>query len=494
VRDARDPHHLVSRRLIGAIPSAAAMTWWLVVSTAALLWAGASAIVIVLQRRSAAATIAWLMVLVFLPIVGMVIYRLIGPLRLERHRRRRLISKRIVDEGARGLAALDATAADHHQLAMVSIRLGGAPPLRAESVELYFDGVSAYDAILAAVAAARNHVHLEYYIWEPDTIGTRLRDLLVERAKAGITVRLLLDGTGSMHIRRKFLRPLRDAGAQVAWFNPVHLRTLRRRRADFRMHRKIVVCDGRVGFTGGMNITDVHSAALSKDYWRDTHLRLTGAAVWPLQRAFFEDWYYAADDLVAITTETVPSPEHPGDHLVQVVASGPDSGDFAIHKALFTAINDANRRLWLTTPYFVPDEPLVTALVTAALRGVDVRVLVPARGDSRLVDLAARSYFPELLAARVRIYEYQPRFVHAKTLVCDDDVAVVGTANFDNRSFRLDFEIAAILFGADHNRTLADAFSRDLGDSREVSRADVERLSFGRRLGQASARLLSPLL
>ena len=274
----------------------------------------------------------------------------------------------------------------------------------------------------------------------------------------------------------------------------MRLRTIRRRRADFRSHRKILICDGRVGFTGGMNITDVHSAELSTQYWRDTHIRLTGPAVWPIQRVFFEDWYFAAEEVLPVTAETAPPAQCDGTQLVQIVASGPDASTFAIHKVFFSLITHARQRVWLTTPYFVPDDALVTALITAALRGVDVRVLVPKRGDSRLVDLAARSYFPELSEAKVRIYEYEPRFIHAKTAVCDDDVAIVGTANFDNRSFRLDFELAAVLYGATANRSLADAFLRDLDASREIAPRDLERLSFLTRLGQASARLLSPLL
>ncbi|HTJ44139.1 MAG TPA: cardiolipin synthase [Kofleriaceae bacterium] len=469
------------------------MSWWLLGSAAATVWIAINAVIIVMQRRPAASTIAWLLALVFLPVLGLLLYRFIGPLKLERKKRKRTSAKRIVDEGARGLAALDATGA-HHQLAMVPIRLGGAPPLRAETVDFYFDGASAYEAILAAVAAARDHVHLEYYIWEPDTIGTKLRDLLIERARDGVKVRVLVDGTGSHHLSRKFLRPLREAGATVAWFNPVRLFTLRRKRADFRSHRKIVVVDGRVGFTGGMNITDLHSAALSKAYWRDTHVKLTGVAVWPIQRVFFEDWYYAAGELIAISDKTVPPPQLEGEHLVQIVASGPDASTFDLHKVFFTAISQATERVWLTTPYFVPDDALLTALITAALRGVDVRVIVPAKGDSKLVDLAARSYFPELLEARVRVFEYTPRFVHAKTMVVDRDVTIAGTCNFDNRSFRLDFELAALVFGAPANTTLADQFTLDATDCRELSAADLTRLPFHVRLGQSSARLLSPLL
>ncbi len=469
------------------------MSWWLIYTLAASVWVAISAVIIVLQRRPAVSTIAWLLVLVFLPILGLVIYWLIGPLRLERKKRRREVSKRIVDEGLRGLAALDADS-EHHQLAMVSIGVGGSPPFGAESVAIYLDGASTYAAILEAIASARDHIHLEYYIWEPDTIGTRLRDALVERAKAGVQVRMLVDGTGSNKLGKKFLRPLVEAGVAVSWFNPVRLRTIRRRRADFRTHRKIVVVDGRIGFTGGMNITDLHSAELSKHYWRDTHVRLTGPAVWPIQRTFFEDWAFAADELLPVTEQTVPPPQQGRCELVQIVASGPDTSSWSIHKVFFTAINQSTKRLWITSPYFVPDDALFTAMITAALRGVDVRLLVPKRGDSKLVDLAARSYFPELLEANVRVYEYEPRFIHAKTMVCDDDVGVVGTANFDYRSFRLNFEIIAVLFGHAANTTLADAFTRDLADSTEVKLADLEALSFGTRLGQASARLLSPLL
>jgi len=468
---------------------------WLPIITGVLaVWAFAIAIVIILQRRSAAATLAWIMALVFLPVVGLVVYRLIGPLRLERKKLRRSANRRVIGEALAALAALDEDGAEHVQLARLGIGLGEASPLRAEEVEVFLDGASAYDAILAAVGAAHHHVHLEYYIWEPDTIGTRLRDLLIERARAGVKVRMVVDGTGSSNLSRQFIAPLRAAGVEVAWFNPVRLRSLRLRRPDFRTHRKIVVCDGRVGFTGGMNIADAHSAKLSSAYWRDTHLRLTGAAVWALQRLFIEDWNFAAEARCPIDTATFPIPSRDGGHLVQILGSGPDSDAYAIHKTVFTAVNQASERVWLTTPYFVPDEPLLAALVTAGLRDVDVRLIVPKRGDSRLVDLAARSYFPELLAAGVRVYEYETRFIHAKTAVCDGDIAVIGTANLDNRSFRLNFEVAAVVFGEPVNRRLADAFTDDLRECRELTRADLAKQRFRTRLGQAAARLISPLL
>ncbi|HUQ04736.1 MAG TPA: cardiolipin synthase [Kofleriaceae bacterium] len=471
------------------------MPWFTLALTAGLvIWGGIVSVIIVLQRRSAAATLAWLLVLAFLPVIGLIVYRFIGPLRLERKRVKRSVSRQAVREVLAARALLTDQGNEHRQLALVGIGLGESSPLRAESVELYFDGDSAYAAILAAVAAATHHVHLEYYIWEPDRIGTELRDALIARARAGVQVRMIVDGTGSSGLKRRWLAPLREAGVEVAWFNPLRLRALRMRRPDFRTHRKIVVCDGRVGFTGGMNITDFHSAARSTEYWRDTHLRVTGAAVWPLQRLFTEDWSFAAGHICPVDESTFPAPSTAGEHLVQFLGSGPDSSAFAIHKVFFTAINQATERLWMTTPYFVPDEALLMAITSASLRDVDVRLIVPRRGDSRLVDLAARSYFPELLEAGVRIFEYEARFIHAKTMVCDGDVAIVGTANLDNRSFRLNFEVAGIVFGTDVSDELARAFELDQQGSKEILRGDMERQSLLRRFGQASARLMSPLL
>ncbi len=471
------------------------LTVWVPLLTIGLMiWVISVSVVIILQRRSATATLAWLFALVFLPVIGLLIYRIIGPLRLERKKIKRNASKRVVREALEALAALDVHNVEHLQLARVATELGEASPLRAQEVDVYLDGDSAYAAILAAVAAAQHHIHLEYYIWEPDKIGVELRDALIERRKAGVDVRMVVDWTGSNKLKKQFLTPLRAAGIQLAWFNPVKLRSLRLRRPDFRTHRKIVVCDGRVGFTGGMNITDNHSASRSKDYWRDTHLRMTGAAVWPLQRMFVEDWYYASGAMCPIDPETFPSHEKAGEHVIQIVGSGPDSGAFAIHKSLFTAINQSTERLWMTTPYFVPDDALLTALISAGLRHVDVRLIIPKRGDSKLVDLAARSYLPELIGAGVRVYEYEARFIHAKTMVCDDDVGVIGTANLDNRSFRLNFEVIAIAYGTKVNAALAHAFTHDLEGCRELTRHDLDVARLRTRFGQAAARLISPLL
>jgi cardiolipin synthase len=475
------------------------VSWiWTASLLLAAAWAVAMAVVIVMQRRSAAATLAWLLILAFLPVVGLAVYRFIGPLRLDRKKIRRRRSRKLVDEALGAIASIEAESGDpdHAELARVGISAGEAPPLRADSVAVYTEGEPAYAALCEAIERARHHVHLEYYIWEPDRFGLHLLDLLARRARAGARVRALIDALGSLKLKRRHLAPLLEAGGEHAWFNPPTLRILRGRRADFRTHRKIVVCDGAVGFTGGMNIADAHTAQHSgAAAWRDTHLGTTGSAVRALQRVFMDDWYFATGKLAGSGPEYFPpSDGTPGTHIVQVIASGPDSATFPIHRSFFTAMNTASRRLFVTTPYFIPDEAILTALVGAALRRIDVRLLIPARGDSKVIDLAARSYLPELIEAGARVYEYTPRFVHAKTMVIDEAISVVGTANLDNRSFKLNFEVAALVFGQDTNQALARAFLADLEHARELRVAELTGAPFLRRLGEAGARLMSPLL
>jgi len=471
------------------------MTWAILTATTlSTVWVVIAAGVILLQRRSATATLAWLLVFIFLPIFGLVLYRLLGPLRLKRKQLKRRVGRRVVEDAMGAMELIRAHGHDHLQVARVPIAMNEPPPLHADGLELYTEGAAAYAAIVQAIEAATHHVHLEYYIFEPGKIGTRLRDLLAAKARAGVTVRLLVDGSGSSRLGKRFLRPLRAAGAQVAFFNPISLRWIRTRRVDFRCHRKIVVCDGAVGFTGGMNVADAQTAEHSPRYWRDTHLRVAGAAVLALQRLFIEDWYFATEALPDRAGELFRLPDKAGAHVVQIIGSGPDHDQLTIHGTYFAAITRATSRAWLTTPYFVPDDAIITALCTAAQRGVDVRLLVPLRGDSRLIDLAARSYMPELVASGVRVYEYLPRFIHAKTIVIDDDLAIVGTANLDNRSFKLDFELTALIYDLALTERLARAFEADLADSRAIDAAALAGHSLFRRLGEAGARLLSPLL
>jgi cardiolipin synthase len=472
---------------------------WTAFTVAELVYVVGLGAWILLEKRSPVATLAWLLALFALPYVGFAVFFFLGPRRL---RRRRLRHKR-----ARGAALADATGesalvstvdeggVDPREAQMVELaKRTGEPPLdRAEEVRILHDAASTYDAIEAAVLAAKHHVHVAYYILEPGTAGDRLRDALASRARAGVTVRVLVDHVGSSKISRAWLRPLLTAGAKFAWFNAVTFARLRSR-IDFRNHRKIVVVDGCVGFTGGINVTDDYlPAPAGKTPWRDTHVQLAGDVVRWLQLTFLEDWNYATS-YTPRGPEYFPAPTGRGVHRVQIVASGPDRELEPIQKVYFASIALARERVWVTTPYFIPDDAVLTALTTAALRGVDVRVLVPRRSDSLVVTAAARSYYDALLACGVRVYEYEPTMIHAKTLVVDDLVTAVGTANMDNRSFRLNFEVTALLYGPEHARELATQFKADLRLAREIKTAARKHIPLGWRFAEAGARVLSPLL
>jgi len=464
-----------------------------------LLWIAFISTWIVLEKRRPSATLAWIFALIWLPIIGFVVYLVLGPRKLERKRLRHVLARQVVGSAAPQAPAppepVEAALSERvRQLESLGVATGEGPILPARAATLYADGASAYAAIEAAIRAARHHVHLTYYIVAPDAAGRWLRDLLVDRARAGVEVRLLVDAIGSARLGRRFLRPLREAGAEVAVFNPIGFARFRPSLVNFRTHRKIVVVDGEVGFTGGMNICDEQSATFSGERaWRDTHLRLEGDGVRWLQKVFLEDWHFARGE-APTSAAYLPAPAAEGTVPVQVLSSGPDEQRHPIEKAFYAAIAGARQRVWATTPYFVPGAAMIATLSTAALRGVDVRLIVPRRGDSRLVDAAARSSFGELLRSGVRIFAYRPTMLHAKTLVVDDEVAYVGTANLDNRSFRLNFEVVVALYHPPTVARLAELFEADLGSSEPITAEELAADSLPARIAQGVARLFTPLL
>lgn len=453
----------------------------------------------IFERRSPAATLAWILALAAIPLLGIPVYLWLGPRRLRRKRLRKALARRaigpVLDAWERARAPdLDPLG----QLMRLGAQLDCAPPARAR-LRLFHEGDACYEAILGAIEGARSHVHAEYYILDPDRTGARFRDALAAAARRGVDVKLLADAAGSSRLSRRFLAPLLQAGARFASFNPVLHKRLGQRVANFRTHRKIVVVDGLVGFTGGMNVCDDHSRAVRGEAaWRDTHLRLEGSAVHGLQATFLENWAFATrqegwtGSLDELRRRYFPPDEGGGDP-VQIVASGPDQPVPAIHALYFAAIAGARTRLWITTPYFVPDEALATAIASAARRGVDVRLLLPAATDSSLVDAAGRTFHDELLDAGARIHLYGPPMVHAKTCVVDDELAIVGTANLDNRSMRLNFEVVAAAYGGPVVGGLADLFEADLARARPKAWRE-SREPFGRRLYASAARLLAPQL
>ena len=442
---------------------------------------------VVMQRSEPVATLGWVMVLAFLPYVGFLIYYLLGPQRISRSGRRREASHAAV--GARGerKAGKDARALDRMSQAMTAF-----PPSTATRVDLLVDGGAKYDALLLAIQAAQRHVHVEYYIFEADQTGTRVRDALIERANAGVTVRLLLDGVGS-RLARKFVKPLHDAGVELAFFHPVRwwMTPFSRPKLNMRSHRKIVICDGLVGFTGGINVTDEENETLNDKAFHDMHLRIEGDAVRWLQTAWLEDWHYVTEK--SLSEADLFAPDAPGPISAQVIPAGPDNTWEPIHRVQVEAIHSADRRVWLATPYFVPSRAALFALEGAAMRGLDVRIVIPKVSDSRLVTAAARSYFDKLIEAGVRIYEYGPRMLHSKVLIVDEALSMIGTSNFDTRSFSLNFEIVMLFCDEGVTAKLAAGLAEDMVKSAEVT-ASSSKPPFLSRLGEATARLFSPLL
>lgn len=462
-----------------------------------LAWVIGVSVWILLERRPPVSTLAWILALAALPIIGAAVYLALGPRRLRRKKLRAALLRR---SRPRYLAAWrEAEAREltgEGQLARLAVALDAPPPETARSVTLLADGDAFLASLEEAIAGARHHVHAEFYIFEAGRAGARIRDALAAAARRGVRVRLLVDGVGAAGLRRRYLRALVDAGGEVAWFNPVLLARLRGGSGNFRTHRKIVVCDGRVGFTGGMNVSDDQSSAASgTSAWRDTSVRIEGGAVRGLQLTFAENWAFATD--TGLSPEEDPAayfpPLPPGPLDVQIVPSGPDQ-EVPVLSALYaTAFALARERVWVTTPYFVPDEPVFAAMIAAALRGVDVRLLVPRRTDSRLVDAAARTYFDALADAGAKIFLHGPPMLHAKTCLVDRDFAMVGTGNLDNRSLRLNFEVTAILYDDEPVEALAALFERDLAAA-EPRRGRERDAPFATRLAGSFARLLAPVL
>lgn len=471
---------------------------------------------VVLERRRPASTLAWIFALVFIPVIGLASYLLVGRRRVAR--RLRLRERRWIRpiDATRLQATMHACPDDlpvpQRGLVQLALNTAAAPLRRTDTVTLFERSAEAFAAMEEAIQAASRTLFVEFYIWRDDATGRRWIDLLCERARAGVKVRLLYDDFGALGTRAELFQRLIDAGGEVAAFAPLRLRLrLRRSRLNFRNHRKIVTVDGAIGFTGGLNIGDEYlGSPATNRHWDDLQVRIDGDAVVGLEAIFLEDWLVATgeatgldpgDPAVARRLGLIELYSRPpiasAGPLVQVIPSGPDLRTTHTIAAQFTAaIGVGQARCWIATPYFVPDEPLVLALVTAAWRGVDVRILVPspATSDARLVSWAARSYYDDLLAAGCRIFEYQLGMLHAKCLVIDDLVAAIGSANMDIRSFYLNYEITAMFYDRSVTDRLAGIFEDHLRRSIEIRPVNRARLGLAQRLGESAARLLSPLL
>lgn len=462
----------------------------------------AYAIVLAITRtHGVERTLAWVFGIIAVPGIGALTYLLLASPSVRRTARRKLDRAQCIRckvESSSALVPLPKPAEPASPLVRSVLelvqQLTGQPPRGGNAVQLLADNDRAFEQIERAIRLAQRQVWAEYYLIRNDETGHRFLELLADKAAEGIEVRLLYDGVGSLNIDTKRLRAIERAGGQAEVFLP--LNPLRRRWAvHLRNHRKMIIIDGEVGFTGGMNVGDEYSGrALRRggQHFRDTHLELRGPAVADLAQTFAEDWSFATEHELQLGA--VPEPVTGAEAVVAIVPSGPDQLYNANGFTYFAAIGAANARVYLTSPYFIPDGPTVQALASAAMRGVDVRVLVPRRPDVAMVGPAARAFFPRLVHAGVRIFEFRPAMLHAKTMVVDGVWGMVGSANVDIRSFRLNFELGALVVDPNVAAAMEERFMHDLESSEEVTRETVAGYGFAARFGYGAARLLSPLL
>ncbi len=482
------------------------INWWLILLGLSYLLAVLSVPSVLLQRRGKPHTaVSWLLILFALPGLGLFLWWAIGRRHLERQRRKR---RKAAAQTAFAMTRLRGNIGSELDSVSSLLPIQRMPEEEAEwvfpptvnnCVRLLIDAAEVYPAMEAAIRAARQHSHIAFYIWNDDATGRYWRDLLIETVRRGVKVRLLLDGLGSRFaVRHKMMQPLIDAGGEVAVFLPLTLFSTRPT-INFRNHRKIVVVDGCTGFLGGFNIGDEY-----KSDWHDLGMQLEGPVIDQLQETFAEDWFFATNrEIVAPqifcqwqTPEGLAKLPAPNDaHAVcSLLASGPHTPHNFTHDAMFLAITQAQQRIYITTPYLIPEESTLAALRTAVYRGVDVQVMVPAKNDVRLVQWAGRSYYPDLLGAGIRLFEFEPNILHAKSVIIDDDLSIVGSANIDVRSFRLNFEASCLARSKPLNQRLYDLFLSNLRQSHEVTHDDLRKHSYLAQLGDAAAHLLSPLL
>ena len=450
-------------------------------------------LVIITENRNPLKTLPWIIVLLLAPVVGLVFYFLFG----QNLSKRRIISrrtrKRITLQLEENVAAQRISIPDEHKA--LSALLGNtlhAVPLYGSRITPYTDGRSKLEALLAEIAGARHHIHLQYYIFCDDETGCRLRDALVAKAREGVEVRILYDDVGCSGVKKSFFEQMRREGIEVYAFLHVKF-PLFTSKINYRNHRKIAVIDGRVGFIGGMNIADRYVRGTKWGLWRDTHFRIEGSGAAGLQISFLSDWSATTRQQIA-GFDYFPTARRFTDNILQIVPSGPFGKWRVLLQADSYAVSNARQRIWIQTPYYLPSDVLNSALQVAALAGIDVRLMLPARSDARAVDLASHSYLDDMMKAGVKILFYKPGFLHSKLMIVDDRLTVIGSANMDFRSFEHNFEINAFVYDGEFNARMSEIFAADAAHCHAVRPGEWFNRPRTRRWAESLMRVFSPLL
>ena len=445
-----------------------------------------------MKTRTSQGTIAWIMSLITIPYITVPLYWFLGRDRFTGYvRARRAHDLRLRQKATDLYAVIQRfVVVETDPFMATAVALAGMPLLRGNRLDLLDEGRATFDALFHSIESAKSYVLVNYYIMKHDAIGDALQQILVRKAREGVKVMLLFDEMGSNKLPPSFLREMSDAGVVFHSFGTNRF-WWSRLQHNFRNHRKIVVVDGREAYIGGLNVADEYLGWHPQlGYWRDTHMRMTGPAVLAVQLVFFEDWFWACGDVPTAVPDTTEQAE---DQELLILPTGPADPMDSWQLFIVAACNHAKEKLWIASPYFVPDGGVTSALQAAALRGVDVRLLIPDKSDSRLVGWAAYSYYELILAAGVKIHRYKKGFLHQKVVLSDDYVSV-GTGNLDNRSFRLNFEITGITADPEFSRQVHKMLERDFAQSEPSLRSDYTQKPWYFKCACRAARLFSPIL
>lgn len=451
-------------------------------------------IVIISENRNPVKTLAWILVLLLLPVVGLIVYYFFG----EDHRKKRLISRKMHKklnrnsiERSERMEVLHPPV-KYNRLVGLLNRLNDAPLYEGNNVTFYSHAEQMYEELIEAINKAQKSIHIQFFIFMDDETGSKFADLLIEKAKEGLEVRLMYDDVGSWKAKNKFFKKIEKEGVKVAPFLKVYIPVLTSR-VNYRNHRKVVVIDGEVGFMGGMNIADRYLKGINGGIWRDCHFKLEGKAVYGLQTSFIIDWYSVTKEFLS-SHKYFPVLSDTGNSLMQIVTSGP-TGEFKeIHQGMFHAITNAKEYVYIQTPYFIPTENLMLAIQTAAMSGVEVRLMLPEKADTVFVHIASMSYIKDLLLSKVKVDFYKSGFLHSKLMIIDDSLVVVGSANMDVRSFEHNFEIDAFMYGKETALKAKSIYMKDLEDSETMTLPLWLERPMYKRFASSLMRLFTPLL
>ena len=451
-------------------------------------------IVVILENRNPVKSIAWIVVLISLPFVGLIFYLFFG----QDFRRHRMISRKSKRKLRKGdfypaveISKLNLSE-DSKQIIRLCSSMGQMTFYPDNEVEIFISGKEKFERLIQDINRARKYIHIQYYIFENDKLGNKIRDLLIARAKEGIEIRVIYDDVGCWQVKNRFFNEMKTHGIEVYPFLEVTFPSLANR-INYRNHRKLVVIDGKVGYIGGLNIADRYMSESKLGFWRDTHARITGPAVHGLQASFSVDWSFIRKELLA-GPDYFPPTTMCGNTGIQIVTSGPIGQWSNIALGFLRAISNAKRYLYIQTPYFLPTEALLKVMQTAALSKVDVRLMIPDRSDSTILRLATFSYVSQMLKAGVKVYLYQGGFLHAKTIVSDDEFFTIGSTNLDFRSFEHNFEGNAFMYDKEKAIEMKEIFFKDLENCQRIKPSVWRRRPTWEKFKESVVRLMSPVL